>query len=114
MNSHILHIFDLRISNCKLHIQPFVTCPSSMQKLRMNNKLMEKVKKKLNVVILYVCVNTHLFTPTFMRVSQHCDPALTHQQPLLTEPVQLKQTNNSEKINKISILKDKVHSMPLK
>lgn len=34
-------------------------------------------------------VYMHLFTPTFTGVSQHCDPALTHKQPFLTEQGQL-------------------------
>ena len=49
------------------------------------------------IVIFFLCFfRMYLFTLTFIGVSQHCNPALTHEQPLLTEPGQL-QTNNSGK-----------------
>lgn len=56
-----------------------------------------KREKQTNAVLFFFSefISMYLVTLTFIGVSQHCVSALTHEQPLFTEPGQL-QTNHSE------------------
>lgn len=70
----------------------------------MNRWKINHVKCCVNVFVFCFFlqyIHTDLFALTFTGVSQHCEPALTHKQPLLTELGQLQDKHQSETCKRV-------------
>lgn len=103
MSSHIQCCMALILKSPLEHTHCDLLYLFSMQKkLRMNYEQLERLEvknKNRSVVYFTMYIYQHGSVPTFTGVTQHRDPALTHTKSLLTEPGQLQQNNNSERLH---------------